>query len=195
MNNFSLKKSAPYVLAFLLAGVSWWLVEVFKLPDKKPPAPSLVSEKNSPNYFSKGYFKKEMNVQGFVKSQLSAEEMRHYSADKITQMIKPVMTLYSENEPPWVITSETGILSDGGTNLLLKGKVFIHRDKAEGVRELSIETSNLKVKLKESYAEGKDWATLRSPPHWTKGKGIQMKFSKPISLKLLANVKSYYDTK
>jgi lipopolysaccharide export system protein LptC len=195
MDDFSLKKSVPYLLAILVAGASWALVEYFRLPDDDMPSAPSVAKKNGPTYFSKRYLKKEMDENGGVKSQLAAEEMLHYSDEGETHMIKPVMTLYNKGAPPWIIQSEKGILSKNGQDLRLEGKVFIHRDKAEGVRELSIETTDLNVKLKESYAEGTDWATLRSPPHWTKGKGIQMKFSKPISLKLLANVKSYYDTK
>ncbi|MCK5898845.1 MAG: LPS export ABC transporter periplasmic protein LptC [Methylococcales bacterium] len=195
MNNVLLKKSIPYFLAFTLAGLSWWLVEFFRLPDDEKPKPNSLSIQNSPNYFSKGYLKKEMGENGLLKSQLAAQEMNHFSNEGITKMLNPVMTLYNSEDPPWVIRSESGVLSNNGKDLLLKGKVFIHRNKGEGVRELGIETSNLKVKLKDSYAEGSEWTKISSPPHWTTGTGIQMTFKKPISLKLLANVKSYYDTK
>ncbi|MCK5926174.1 MAG: LPS export ABC transporter periplasmic protein LptC, partial [Methylococcales bacterium] len=178
-----------------LAGLSWWLVEIFRLPEDEKPKSAILSTQNSPDYFSKGYLKKEMDENGLLKSQLAAKEMRHYSDKGETHMTNPLMTLYNSDEPPWVIQSESGILSNNGTNLLLKGKVFIHRNKGEGVRELGIETSNLNVKLKESYAEGTEWTRITSLPHWTTGTGIQMTFKKPISLKLLANVKSYYDTK
>ncbi|MCK4493731.1 MAG: LPS export ABC transporter periplasmic protein LptC [Methylococcales bacterium] len=195
MNNVSLKKSTPYFLALSLAGLSWWLVEFFRLPDDEKRKPPALSIQKSPNYFSKGYLKKEMDKNGFLKSKLAAQEMNHYSNEGITKMLKPVMTLYNSKAPPWVIRSELGILSNNGKDLQLKGKVFIHRNKSEGVRELGIETSNLNVKLKDSYAEGSEWTKISSPPHWTTGTGIQMTFKKPISLKLLANVKSYYDTK
>ncbi len=191
-NKFFLQNARAYILALILAGLSWWLVEIFQLPDNQTHKKKL-SSAHSPDYFSKGYLKKEMDEQGNLKSTLFAEEMLHYSDDGVTHMINPVMSLYNSDSPPWVIKSETGILSVDGKNLWLNGKVFIHRNKGQGVKELGIETSNLRVKPEENYAEGDEWAKLSSPPQWTEGTGIQMIFKKPISLKLLANVKSYYE--
>ncbi|MDQ7091211.1 MAG: LPS export ABC transporter periplasmic protein LptC [Methylococcales bacterium] len=192
LNKFFLQNSRTYVLAFILAGLSWWLVEAFQLSDD-PKNKKVSLSTDSPDYFSKGYLKKEMDEQGRLKSKLFAEEMFHYSDDGVTHMVKPVMSLYNEDSPPWVIKSDTGILSVDGKDLWLNGHVFIHREKAEGVKELGIETRNLRVKPEENYAEGDEWAKLTSPPQWTEGVGIQMVFKKPISLKLLANVKSHYE--
>ncbi len=191
-NKLFLQNARTYVLALILAGLSWWLVEVFQLPDEVTDK-TKKSSQHSPDYFSKGYLKREMDEQGVLKSKLFAKEMYHYSDDGVTHMVEPVMTLYNADSPPWVIQSETGILSVGGEDLLLNGKVFINRAKAAGVKALGIETSNLRVKPKENYAEGDEWAKLTSPPQWSEGVGIQMVFKKPISLKLLANVKSYYE--
>ncbi len=191
-NKFFLQNARTYTLAFILAGLSWWLVELFQLPEEGANKITKLSQ-HSPDYFSKGYVKKEMDEQGILKSELFAKEMLHYSDDGVTHMVEPVMTLYNADSPPWVIRSETGVLSVDGKNLLLNGKVFINRAKADGVKALGIETRNLRVKPEENYAEGDEWAKLTSPPQWTEGVGIQMVFKKPISLKLLANVKSYYE--
>lgn len=187
-----LQNIRSYVLVFVLAGLSWWMVEIFQssVDDSEGTTKQPL---HSPDYFSKGYIKKEMDEQGLLKSELRAEEMLHYSDDGITHMTKPVMIFYTSDAPPWVVRSDTGTLSDDGTLLLLNGRVFINRAKAEGVKELSIETTNLRVKTKENYAEGDEWAKLMSPPNWSEGVGIKMVFKNPISIKLLANVKSYYE--
>lgn len=191
-NTLFLKNKLGYILAFILAGFSWWLVEIFQIPTDNTLEPR-TSSQHSPDYFSKNYLKKEMDEHGILKSELFAEEMLHYSDDGMTHMVKPVMTLYNSDSPPWIIQSETGILSMDGKDLSLNGKVFINRKKAEGVRQVRIETHNLRVRPEENYAEGDEWVKLTSPPHQTKATGIQMIFKKPISLKLLANVKSYYE--
>lgn len=191
-NRIFLQNIRIYTLALVLAGLSWWAVEIFKLPDEVTNE-TIAQPKHSLDYFSKGYLKKEMDEQGVLKSELFAEEMLHYDDDGVTHMIKPVMSFYSADAPPWIVKSETGTLSVDGKNLLLNGQVFINRNKAENVKQLTIETTNLRVKTEENYAEGDEWAKLSSPPNWAEGIGIQMVFKKPISLKLLANVKSYYE--
>jgi lipopolysaccharide export system protein LptC len=76
----------------------------------------------------------------------------------------------------------------------LNGKAIINRDKAEGSKELTINTSNLRVKIETSYAETDEWAELLSPPNITTGIGMKMTFVAPVHLELLANVKGKYET-
>jgi lipopolysaccharide export system protein LptC len=187
-----LENKYAYLLVLSLAIVTGWVVEIFQLPEDTVKSVDPV-KKHSPDYFSKGYLKKEMDEQGMLKSELFAEEMLHYSDDGMTHMVKPVLTLYNDKSPPWVIQSDTGVLSMDGEDLSLNGQVIINRKAAKGIKQLRIETHNLRVRPKENYAESDEWAKLTSPPHWTEGIGIQMVFKKPISLKLLANVKSYYE--
>jgi len=150
---------------------------------------------HSPDYFSKNYAKWEMNELGTLKNKLFADEMIHYSDDGTTHMVNPVMFFYNEKTPPWVVKSESGILSGDGKDLLLSGKVIIDREKAEGVSQLTINTSELKVKPETSYAETNAWTELVSPPNKTTGTGMKLTFAPPIHLELIANVKGKYETK
>ncbi len=185
---------SDYKTYLAIAGVallSWWLAELTGLDDINratiPP--------HSPNYFSKGYVKWEMDEAGQLNSKLLAEQMMHYSDDMTTHTVKPVMFFFNDNAPPWVIKSDTSILSADGKDLLLNGKVNISRAKAEGVTELIINTYNLKVKPETSYAETVEWAELLSPPNVTTGTGMKLIFAKPIRLELLSHVQGKYETK
>jgi lipopolysaccharide export system protein LptC len=150
---------------------------------------------HSPDYFSKGYTKWDMSDLGRPKSKLLADEMVHYSDDGTTHMVNPLMSFYNEEAPPWVVQSETGIVSADGKDLWLNGKVIVDRAAAEGVRALRINSSNLKVKPETSYAETDEWAELISLPNRTTGVGMKLVFSQPIHLELLSNVKGHYETK
>ncbi len=184
-------KVNKYLYLAIPALMSWWLVKLTGLDESsKTQAPA-----HSADYYSKGYKKWEMNESGTLKSQLLADHMIHYSDDGTTVMTKPLMYSYNEKKPPWVIQSETGILSADGKNLLLNGKVTIDRAKGPGVRALTINTSNLTVKPDSSYAETKEWAELISPPNKTTGTGMKMVYSEPVHLDLLAHVKGKYETK
>ena len=180
-----------YLYLLIISLVSWWLVEItglIEIMHGKVPA-------HSPDYFSKSYTKWEMNELGLLKNKLIADQLTHYSDDGTTHIVAPVMFFYNENRPPWVITSATGILSADGTDLHLNRKVQVNRDKAEGVVALTINTSELKVNPETSYAETAEWAELISLPNITTGTGMQMTYSEPIHLQLLANVKGHYETK
>jgi len=179
-----------YVFFAFLALFSWWLAEYSALIETTK---AKVSAKE-PDYFSKGYSQWEMDETGHLKSKLKAEEMMHYAGYWATHTKKPVMEFVNENKPPWIIESETGILSNDGKKLQLKGKVVINRAKAEGIKQLIINTSNLLVNPDTSHAETKAWAELISPPNITTGTGMKVTFKEPIHLELLANVKGKYET-
>jgi lipopolysaccharide export system protein LptC len=179
-----------YVFLATLALLSWWLLEYSGMVQTNP-AKAL---QKSPDYFSKGYTKWEMNETGALKSKLVAEEMTHYVDYWATHTKKPVMDFINEKTPPWIVEAETGVLSNDGKALLLNGKVTINRAKAEGVRQLIINTTNLKVNPETSYAETNDWAELISPPNITTGIGMKAIFKEPIHLELLSKVKGKYET-
>jgi lipopolysaccharide export system protein LptC len=187
----SLRDNKIYLYLAFISLISWWLVKLTGLDEiyhGQVPA-------HSPDYFTKGYIKWEMNELGTIKNKLLSDEMIHYSDDGTTHMVNPIMFFHNEKTPPWIVKSETGILSRDGNDLLLNGKVTIDREKAEGVTQLTINTSVLKVKPKISYADTNEWAELISPPNKTTGTGMKLTFVPPIHLQLLANVKGKYETK
>ena len=187
----TLKENKLYLYVAVIALISWCLVKltgVIEINYEQAPA-------HSPDYFSKGYEKWEMNESGTLKNNLLAEDMVHYSDDGTTHLLNPVMYFHTEKSPPWVVKSEPGILSGDGKDLLLNGKVSIDRAKAAGVRPLTINTSELKVKPETSYAETNEWAELISPPNRTTGTGMKLTFAQPVHLELLANVKGKYESK
>lgn len=180
-----------YLYLLVIAAMSWWLVKSTGLDQLG----RIAVPAHSANYFSKGYTKWEMNELGRPKSKLTADEMIHYSDDGTTHMLNPLMFFYNEKTPPWIIKSETGVLSADGKDLLLNGKVTVDRAAGQGARELKIHTDNLKVKPEISYAETDAWAELISLPNWTTGTGMKLTFAEPIHLELLSNVKGNYETK
>ncbi|MGZ8135980.1 MAG: LPS export ABC transporter periplasmic protein LptC [Methylococcaceae bacterium] len=187
----TLDRSYSYLYVGVIALASWWLVQLADIGETD----RLVVPAHSADYFSKVYAKWEMDEQGQLKSKVLADEMKHYSDDGTTHLQKPLIFFHNEKKPPWIIQSETGILSADGNDLWLNGKVTVDRAGAAGVRELKINTSNLKVKPETSYAETVEKAELISPPNWTIGTGMKLVFVEPIHLELLDNVKGKYEKK
>lgn len=179
-----------YVYVALAVLLSWWLQQL----NEQHEMEMKVAE-NSPDFFSTGYYKKEMDLDGKPKSELKADKMQHFKQDGSTHLDRPVMTLYNPNAAPWVIQSDTGIMAADGDNLQLNGQALIDREASENNSALTVKTSDLRVKLSTNYAETSAWAEIISPPNQTSGTGMQVTFVSPIHLKLLSKVKGRYEIK
>ncbi|SJM92987.1 conserved hypothetical protein [Crenothrix polyspora] len=180
-----------YVIVAVIALLSWWLVKLTVIDSMS----SREGVAHSADYFSSGYTKWEMAKTGELKTKLLADKMLHYKDDGTIHLDKPVMSFYNAKAPPWVIQSETGIVSADGKTVFLNGKAVVDRAKAEGVSPVTINTSNLKVNPETSYAETADWAELISSPQRTTGTGMKLVYVEPIRVELLAKVRGKYETK
>ena len=173
----------------VLAVLTWLMVESFGHKEtthlEVPP--------HSADFFSTGYTKIEMDEYGLTKNKLVADRMTHFSDDNTVEMDKPKMTFYSRGIPSWAVRSETGLLSTDRKNLFLNGKVFIVRKEESGSRPMKVNTSNLRVKPEENYAETDDWAELITPADRVSGTGMKVFFKDPVYLELLSNVRSKYE--
>lgn len=180
-----------YLIVAVAALLSWGLVRWHEERDVQ-----IKIAENSPDFFSSGYYKKEMDGEGLPKSELLADKMLHYAADGSTHLEKPVMTLYNNTgQSPWVIKADSGIMAADGDNLQLNGQTFINREPSKGVTALTVNTADLRVKLSSHYAETSAWAEIISPPNKTTGSGMEVTFVSPIHLKLLSKVKGRYELK
>lgn len=176
-----------YFVVALLALASWLL----EYRNEKQAAP-VEPVKDSPDYFSSGYFKAQMGNDGLPRNRLRAENMQHYKTDGSTHLQKPLMTLYNAVAAPWQISADTGLVAADGDHLQLMGRTTIHRDASKTNAELTINTHDLHVNLANNYAETTAWAEIVSPPNVTSGTGMETTFVSPISLKLLSKVKGRY---
>ncbi len=186
----SVKSLQIFLYVGLAALFSWWLVQL----NEERLAEIKIAE-NSPDFFSTGYFKKEMGIDGVPKSELSAAKMQHFKTDGSTHLEKPVMILHNPNEAPWSIKADTGVMAADGDNLQLNGSAYINREASKTNSALTINTSDLRIKLASHYAETQAWAEIISPPNKTAGVGMEATFVSPIHLKLLSKVKGRYEIK
>lgn len=179
----------PIIVVTIVIG-SWLLADFYA--EQNPDAAKEVIP-HSPDYFSRGYYKKEMDNQGLIKSELTADAMFHYSDDGTTHLENPIMTLYNDETSPWVIQAENGILEADGEHLFLAGKVFIQRDSAKGDLPFIINTSELQVNLATSFAKTHLWGEVIDGKNKTSGVGMEAFFIEPIRLKFLSQVKGRYE--
>jgi lipopolysaccharide export system protein LptC len=180
-----------YLILFILALASWFLSSLFDEDEHK----EFVVAAHSPDFFSSNYYKKEMDAEGLVKSELNADKMTHYSDDGTTHLENPVMILHNPDVPPWIIKAKNGILEADKDHVFLEGGVNIDREGHEKSKAFTINTTNLQVQLSISYAETKEWAEVIDGSNNTQGVGMETFFVDPVRIKFLSKVKGRYEFK
>ncbi len=176
-------------LLLLLTGGSWWLAQRSEREVPFQPEP------HSPDYYLENFTAITTGTDGRPQKQLTAERMMHYPDDDSTELTQPRMTLYdAERRPPWRIRSEQGWVSGDRQLLLLQGQVNIDRDAAPPeVRPLHLVTRDLRVQPENNYAETDQDVYASSDRSWVKARGMQVWFSPPVRIKLLAKVRGHYE--
>mgnify|MGYP000662724122 CR=1 FL=1 len=179
-----------YIIAFAVVSFLW-----AQLLKQNTTTTSRTAVAHSADYFSVGYEKWQMDDEGHLDTQLTANKMTHYSDNKTIILESPAMIVDNKSAAPWQIRAQTGELPANSDLILLNGAVFITRAGNAKEREIAIETSNLKVTPQTHFAQTNEWTQLRSGNNVTTGLGMKTTFNTPLHLELLAKVHGKYETK
>lgn len=174
----------------LITGATWWLAK-----QSQPPETTYKTKSHTPDYFLEGFEDTQMDSSGRPSQQLSAERMTHYPDNDSTELTRPRIRLYDGKRPPWRVRADSGWLSGDGQVVLLQGEVNIDRSASPETRPIHIVTRDLRVQPKENYIETDEPVKFTSNQDTVNAKGMQAWFNKPIRLKLLADVRGYYEAK
>lgn len=184
-----------FVLLLFLVLTSW--IHNSLQEDQAPK----VKDRGEPDSVMWDFKRTDMDINGRPKAKLQAELMKHYPLDDSVELEAPVMEIYNEkNVMPWHVTGERGWLSGDGEKLLLYGKVYIWRNETpktneadeELVKEIEMITTDLKILLKEEYAETPNFVMILSGQSKVTAIGMQANFENR-NLKLLKDVRGHYD--
>jgi len=179
-----------FFFLLLIFLISMWAVNY--APDQEIAIRPITMDHNA-EYFALGYSKIQMNEFGLTDNKLTADFAANYNGDIGTDLTSPEMIVYKKDAPPWVIRSKAGHISADGKKIFMNGQVFIDRAAAEGVREVNIKTTNLRVLPDQNYAETDDWAELVSGLDRISGVGMELFYQDPLYIKLLANIKGLHE--
>ncbi len=175
MNRFSLevgRAGGIMLLALLLSAATFWLWHV--LTREAPNLPD--ARRHAPDYYIIDMVRHTMNRDGDLQNVLMADEVYHYPDDNSTELTRPRMEIYNEEQNPWEVVAERGTLKANTDLVVLHGRVEIWRLDDAGQREFEIITSELRVFPNVEYAETDNAATIRSFNSVTKTKGFRANF-------------------
>ena len=181
----------PVLFATLpaMAALSWWLAEHVAVDEARPLAPPA----HVPEHFAKNLRAVDMDPQGRPARTLETPYLERFLDDQSSELEAPVLRVFSEDDPPWVIRSERAWVSPDGDIAVLQGKVRIARDAAPGIRPITVDTSNLRVLRQDDYIETAEAATLVSLGSRASGIGVQAWLGTENRIKLLSQARGHYE--
>ena len=183
--------SRPFLLATLVAvaAISWWLAGRGGVEETR----SVAAPGHVPEYYATNLRSVGMDAQGRPARSLETPRLTRFLDDQASELDAPVLRIFREGEPPWVIRSERAWVSPDGDIAVLQGKVRIARDAAPGIRPITVDTSNLRVRRQDDYVETAEPATLVSLGSRASGVGVQAWLGTENRIKLLSQARGHYE--
>lgn len=181
----------PWLLGIFvaLAALAWWLRE----PADEDRAPRPAAPGHVPEQYAKNMRTVEMSPAGRPARSLETPYAVRFLDDKTSELEAPVLTVYKDGEPPWVVRAERGLVSADGDRVLLQGKVRITREAAPGIRPVRLDTTNVAVRPKVDYAETGEPVTMTSEGSRVDAVGAQAWLGTDGRIKLLSKARGHYE--
>lgn len=133
----------------------------------------------------------QMDEQGKLKNQLTAETMRHYPDINAT-LIAPYLVFYKEGRPAWTIRAEQGEVSPDGNQIWLLGNTnFLWHTQGQQI-PMEIISRDVWVRLDTEYAETAAFTTIISNNNKTQCQGMRI-YMPSERIELLSQVRGHYE--
>jgi len=180
------------ILALILAAVAafaWWKRPVVEPDDRQSAEP----QQRQPDYTVDRFTATVMDDTGVPERRLTAWELRHYPDDDSTELEQPLLTLFKDAAPPWLVRSNTGWISADGAEVLMRGKVYIDRERSPTIRPVHLSTRELLVRPDEEYAETDRPIIATSQSDWlTSANGGRIWFGESLRIELAGSVRAKF---
>ena len=160
--------------------LAWWLQQ-----GNEHQIGGRVDNDRRPDYTVDNFTATEMGEDGTPEQRLVATGLRHFADDDSNELQSPRLTIFEEDTPPWLVRSQTAWVSGDNNEILLQGEVFIDRIAGERTRPVHIQTRELLVKRRESYARTEQPFHFTSWLDWvTSANGAEIWFGEDLRIKL-----------
>lgn len=173
----------------LLAVATWWLAR-----PNEPETLGKIGTRHEPDHYMEKMTLTLTDPLGKPQQVLRSETVVHYIDDDTTTLNQPHLTVFDQDQPPWEMFSDTGLVSSDARQIVLSGRVRIERAGSDSARPLKILTSNLRVRPYEGYAETDDRVSIKSLVDKIDAVGMQVHFQEPLRLHLLSKVRGTYES-
>jgi lipopolysaccharide export system protein LptC len=182
------QRYSPHLTLFLLllAAFSWWL-------SRDQAVPVRGNNPHTADYYTENMTSIEMDKEGLPARRLLAQRMLHYGDDDSIDLVKPQLTIFVKDQPPWTLRAQTGQLSGDQQDLWLRGQVYIDRETDRQVAAYHMVTSELHLRRHPDYAETDQPVHVLSDSAQVDAVGMQAWLKPEIRIKLLSKARGIYE--
>ncbi|MES9927717.1 MAG: LPS export ABC transporter periplasmic protein LptC [Candidatus Thiodiazotropha sp. 6PDIVS] len=177
------------ILALVLS-LAWWVNEL-----SHPEVPKRQVARDVPDSYAVDLQVKQFDENGELLQTLQTPKMVHYEKRGITELSKPLVWRFRPGTPPWRVQAEHGVADHQQETLYLPGKVVMKREGKGDFAPYQIETEELTFKAKNSYASTAEAVNIQSGQQRISAIGLEAWLAEPSRLKLLHQVRGYYEFK
>lgn len=166
---------APMLFLILLAGASFWLDRAVQsvFPQEK-------NTRHDPDFWAENFTIKKFGEDGKLQNTLTASKLMHYPDDDTTVITAPTVRYY--RDPPVVISSATGLISNNGKEVALVGNVQIKRETTKASPATQVETRVLTLFPDDELAVSREPVTITQGRSIIKGGGMESNHKTGVSV-------------
>lgn len=111
---------------------------------------------------------------------LVAPQLRQYTAEDLTELDQPGLTLYDrDGGAPWEARAVRGLLRSGGDEVELREQVRIDRAPTALNRSFAMATEELHIWPKQEYAQSDQPVRIASDQDWITARGMRLWYARP----------------
>ncbi|MFN3579446.1 MAG: LPS export ABC transporter periplasmic protein LptC [Pseudomonas sp.] len=153
-----------------------------------------ISDPEQPDFYMEGTQIRLLNAQGTPVYELTSARATHQRSDDSTLLDKPSLTFYRENDnEPWLLEAENGVVSEGGDRVELTENVLLLRqDPTQPTTRMT--TQALTLFPDRDYAETAQSVRIEAANSVTTAVGMQV-FLNDGRLELLSTVRGQHEVR
>lgn len=178
----------PLLALVAFCSASWWVFTELSEPDPEEDSTS----DDIADFYMETFATTVMDENGRPKRILMGEHMSYFAKNDTKEIEHPYLIVYHQTRPPWHAKSERAWVSANEDVMLLYGDVQIWRLNEAGVRELEIETRDVRVLPDTQYGETDKPVVIRTPGSVTTSIGMRA-YMGQRRIELLSGVKTIYE--
>lgn len=131
----------PLLMLSLLIGLTSWLSWVTREPAQQAER----DNRHEPDAIIENFVAKKLDPQGQIRFVVNAQEIRHFPDDNSSDVVGVRFQANSAGQPPLIVTSKLGRLTDGTESIQFRDNVVIERKPtpALGGEPLTVITDEL----------------------------------------------------
>jgi lipopolysaccharide export system protein LptC len=172
----------------LVLSLAWWVDQL-----TRPEAKKRARARDIPDSYAVDLLVKQFDENGVLLQTLQTPKMVHYETRAITELSQPVVWRFKPDAPPWRMQAENGIADHQQETLYLPGRVVIEREGKGDFAPYLIETEDLIYRSDNAYASTSEAVTILSGRQRLSAIGLRAWLTEPSRLKLLHQVRGYYE--